>query len=114
MNADLYYFPAVIRSEHDSPIDALVALGVPRDESMELVAASWNQPGLSLLTQVDGGRPVVVLPLGGGRWAACNAYPEQSCREANEAARRAEKLAKRGRRGLVGVWGGAPAGTMGG
>ena len=31
-----------------------------------------------------------------------------------EALRRAGKLAKRGRRALVGVWAGAPAGTMAG
>ncbi|BBN89087.1 MULTISPECIES: hypothetical protein [Azospira] len=114
MDSELQYFPAVLRSEHDSPIDALVALGLPREECMELVAASWGRPELSLLAWVDGGRAVAVLPLAEGRWAACNAFVEQSCREPKEALRRAGKLAKRGRRALVGVWAGAPAGTMAG
>lgn len=117
MTASLVYFPAVIRSEHESPIDALVALGVPREECMDMVAASWCA-GVGaescLLTEVDGGRAVAVLPLAAGRWAACNAYPEQGCGDPREAARRLARLLKRGRRGLVGVWGGGAAGTMGG
>jgi len=115
MNAPLTYFPAILRSEHDSPIDALVALGVPREECMELVAACWHQAshrsGHSLLAWVDGGRAVAVLPLANGRWA-CNAYPDQACSSQREAARRVEKLAKRGRQGLVGVVPAEPAGTM--
>jgi hypothetical protein len=119
MSEDLpspYFFPAVLRSEHDSPIDALVALGVPREECMELVAACWHRashdPGHSLLATVDGGRAVAVLPLTDGRWAACNAFPEQACSSRQEAARRAGKLAKRGRQALVGVVPQMPAGTM--
>lgn len=112
MSPDLVYFPAIIRSKHESPIDALVALGLPRDECMDLVAASWHQPGQSLVAQVDGGRAVAVLPLPGGRWAACNAYLEHGCATPGEAARRLEKLCKRGRQGLVGAFRREPAGTM--
>lgn len=112
MAAPFRYFPAVLRSIHDSPIDALVALGLPREECMDLVAACWSQEGGPLLAAVDGGRAVAVLPVEAGRWAACNAYPEQSCDDPREAARRAARLAKRGRRALVGCWAGGAAGTI--
>ncbi|HRE72780.1 hypothetical protein [Accumulibacter sp.] len=69
------YFPAIVRSEHDSPLDALVAACVPRPEAMNLVAASWaDSESTCLLAVVDGGRPVVVLRTQAGRWAACNAF----------------------------------------
>lgn len=112
MSLPLVYFPAILRSEHESPIDALVALGLPREECMDLVAASWHRPGESLVAQVDGGRAVAVLPLPGGRWAACNAYLEHACASPRDAARRLEKLSKRGRQGLVGAFRQEPAGTM--
>jgi hypothetical protein len=97
------YFPAIICSEHDSPIDALVALCVPRDEAMDLVAASW--PGgnaACVLATLDGGRSVAVLRTPQGRWAACNAFVEQGSSSRSEAERRLQKLLKRGRRGCVG------------
>lgn len=102
MESSPRYFPAVVRSEHESALDALVALDLPRDEAMDLLVAAWNRPGDAILATVDGGRPVAALPLADGRWAACNAYPEQACVSPVEAGRRLGKLLKRGRRGLVG------------
>ena len=97
------FMPAVIRSEHDSAFDALLALDVPRDEAMDLTVAVWANPGEAIVAAVDGGRAVAAVPLGAGRWAACNANPEQSCTTQRDAERRLGKLAKRGRRGLVAV-----------
>ena len=106
------YFPAVVCAEFDSPIDALVALCVPREEAMDSVTASWsnNTAGHwpddladSLLATVDGGRTVAVVRTEAQRWAACNAFPELACATRAEAERRLQKLLKRGRRGCVGV-----------
>ncbi|MEO8410405.1 MAG: hypothetical protein ABI478_07520 [Propionivibrio sp.] len=98
------FFPAVVCDEFDSPIDALVSLCVPRNEAMELVTAAWTgDPELSVVVAVDGGRRVAVLHTPGGRWAACNAYPELACATRGEAGRRLRKLLKRGRRGYLGV-----------
>ncbi|SBT08442.1 conserved hypothetical protein [Candidatus Accumulibacter aalborgensis] len=96
------YFPAIVCTEHDSPIDALVALCVPRDEATDLVAASWAAGRSScLVTALDGGRPVVVLRTPDGRWAACNAFFGDLCSTPEEAARRLSRLLKRRRRGYV-------------
>lgn len=111
MSPEPLYFPAVVRSLHDSPIDALVALAVPRDEAMDLVAASWSRGDRSLVAWIDGGRPVAVVRTPEGRWAACNAFLDQATADPDEAARRLTKLAKRGRRGLVGVWHGGDRGA---
>lgn len=96
------YFPAIVCCECDSPIDALVALCVPRDEAMDLVAASWHHgAGVCLLATVDGGRHVVVMRTPAGRWAACNAFPEPGFATPAEAERELKKLLKRDRRGIV-------------
>jgi hypothetical protein len=96
------YFPAIVCTVCDSPIDALVALCVPRDEAMDLVAASWPDGGAeSIVTTLNGGRPVVVLRTPEGRWAACNAFLDDLCTTPQEAARRLDKLLKRGRQGVV-------------
>lgn len=98
------YFPAILCVECDSPIDALVALCVPRDEAMNLVAASWRGEASScVLATVDGGRRVAVLRTPQGRWAACNAFLDFACSTHSEAERQLQKLLKRGRRGYVGV-----------
>ena len=97
------YFPAIVCTVCDSPIDALVALCVPRDEAMDLVAASWRESETGcIVATLDGGRPVAVLPTPDGRWAACNAFLGELCATPQEAARRLDKLLKRGRRGYVG------------
>lgn len=97
------YFPAIVCLVCDSPIDALVALCVPRDEAIELVTASWQDgTATCLLTTLDGGRPVAVLPTPEGRWAGCNAFLDDLCSTPQEAARRLGKLLKRGRHGYVG------------
>lgn len=124
------YFPAIICAEYDSPIDALLALKVPRDEALDLVVAAWPawrrqrpeslSPALAdefankvcgeattpelpaLLTQVDGGRHVAVLCTAAGRWAACNAFPEPPCPTLAAAEARLARLLRRGRRGCIG------------
>ena len=99
------YFPAILCVECDSPIDALIALCVPRDEAMDLVAASWDDdPSASLMATLDGGRNVAALRTPEGRWAACNAFLDYACSTPREAERQLQKLLKRGRRGYVGVW----------
>jgi hypothetical protein len=96
------YFPAIVRVERDSPIDALVALCVPRHEAMNLVAASWAASASGcLLATLDGGRSVVVLRTAEGRWAACNAYLGLLSATHQEADLRLRKLLKRRDRGYV-------------
>lgn len=100
---DIRYFPAVVRSLHDSPIDALVALAVPRDEAMDLVAAAWSAGDAAIIATLDGGRPVAILRVDDGRWAACNAFLDQATGDPVEAARRLAKIVKRGKVGMVGA-----------
>lgn len=100
------YFPAILCDEHDSPIDALISLCVPRDEAMDLVVASWTNAatqGECLLAVLDGGRTVAALATAPGRWAACNAFPDDAADSASEAGRRLARLLRRGRRGYVAV-----------
>ena len=100
----LLYFPAIVCAEHDSPIDALIALCVPQDEALDLVTASWlNDESTCVLTVIDGGRAVAALRTPDGRWAACHAFLEYRCSNRREAERLLQRLLKRGRRGLVGV-----------
>lgn len=97
------YFPAILCAEFDSPIDALIALCVPHDEAMALVAASWNDaPDESLIATIDGGRHVATLRTPDGRWAACHAFLDHATDSRQDAERRLKKLLKRGRRGYVG------------
>ncbi len=98
------YFPAIVCVECDSPIDALVALCIPRDEAMDLVAASWRGgESACVLATVDGGRSVAALRTPEGRWAACNAFVDKRSSSPQEAERELGKLLKRGRRGYIGV-----------
>lgn len=107
------YFPAVVRAEFDSPLDALRSLCVPHAEAMDLVVASWQTVGKedadsayageSIVTTIDGGRRVAILPLAGGRWAACYVYLGQATASRAEAERRLRKLVRGKKRGLVGV-----------
>ena len=98
------YFPAILCVECDSPIDALVALCIPRDEAMDLVAASWrSEESGCVMATVDGGRSVAALRTAEGRWAACNAFLEPCYATRREAEQQLQKLLKRGRRGFVGV-----------
>ena len=96
------YFPAIVRTEHDSPLDALVAACVPRHEAMDLLTASWaGADRHCLIAVVDGGRPVAVLRTPAGRWVACNVYLADLCATPGQAAQRLEKLLKSTRRGYV-------------
>lgn len=99
------YFPAIICAEFDSPIDALLSLCVPGDEAMNLVTASWVS-GVTdcVMTVISGGRPVAVLRTAQGRWAACNAFPEQACASPTEADRRLGKLLRKGKKGMLGCF----------
>ncbi|WP_301103059.1 hypothetical protein [Propionivibrio sp.] len=98
------YFPAILCVECDSPIDALLALCVPRDEAMNLLAAAWrNDEFECVVASVDGGRSVAVLRTPEGRWAACNAFLDHVCLTRHEAERQLKKLLKRGRRGYIGA-----------
>ncbi len=108
------YFPAIICSEHDSPIDALLALYVARDEVMELVAAAClageaaGQGVECIVVQADGGRDVAAVRGAHGRWLACNAYLDSCCATRFDAERALDKRRKRGRHGCVGVLPAAP------
>ena len=97
------YFPAILCIVCDSPIDALVALCVPRDEAMLLVTSTWrdNDAGCIIAT-LHGGRSIAVLLTPEGRWAACNAFMDELFATPQEAGRRLDQLLKRGRRGYVG------------
>lgn len=104
MSGQLRYFPAVLCVLCDSPVDALVALCVPRDEAMALVVASWSDEAPScVLATLDGGRCVAALRTEQGRWAACNAFHEHACATRSDAERALQKLLARGRRGYIGV-----------
>jgi hypothetical protein len=98
------YFPAIACIVCDSPIDALVALCVRRNEAMMLVAASWQtaDAAASLVATLHGGRRVAVLPTPEGRWAACNAFVDELFATPQEAGRKLAQLLKRGRYGYVG------------
>ena len=114
-NRERRYFPAVICSEHDSPIDALLALRVAREEVMELVAAAClageaaGDGVACVVAQADGGRDVAAVRDAHGRWLACNAFLDSCCATAFDAERALAKRRKRGRRGCVGVLPAAPA-----
>ena len=97
------YFPAIVCVVCDSPIDALVALCVPRDEAMMLVTASWGSGETEcIVATLHGGRPIAVLRTPEGRWAACNAFLDEMFATPQEAGRRLDRLLRRGRRGYVG------------
>ena len=110
-----YYFPAIVCSEHDSPLDALLALCVARDEVMDLVVAAWlsgadggaggeSGGGIEcIVAQADGGRDVAALRSPQGRWLACNAFLDSCCATLFDAERALSKRQKRGRRGCIGV-----------
>jgi len=97
------YFAAIVCSVCDSPIDALVALCVRRDEAMMLVhaARSAGEPRC-IVAWLHGGRPVAVVLTPEGRWAACNAFLDEIFATPQEAGRRLGRLLRRGRRGCVG------------
>lgn len=115
MNADNFpdsahlsplFYPAIVRDRFVSPIDALVALGIPGDESTDLVIASWHTSATdrrvpSIVATTYGGRPVAVVPLADGRWAACNIFLDTLCATAQEAERRLDRLLKPGTRGTA-------------
>lgn len=109
MNADdnsgsRRFFPAIVCGECDSPVDALVALCVARDEAMDLVAASWfcDETGC-IVAVVDGGRTVAAIRTPLGRWAACNAFLDQGSFSRLEAERNLQRLIRRGRQGYLGM-----------
>ncbi len=98
------YFPAIACVVCDSPIDALVALCVRRDEAMMLVAAAReNKQTECILTTLHGGRSIAVVLTPEGRWAACNAFLDEIFATPQEADRRLYQLLKRGRQGYVGT-----------
>jgi len=99
----LGYFPAIVCTVCDSPIDALVALCLPREEAMLLVEASRGNGGAEcLVATLHGGRAIAVLHTPEGQWAACNAFLDELFATPQEAARRLDRLLKRGRHGYVG------------
>lgn len=99
----LGYFPAIVCLVCDSPIDALVALCVRRDEAMLLVTASRASIDAEcIVATLHGGRSIAVLRTPEGRWAACNAFLDELFATPQEAGRRLDRLLKRGRLGYVG------------
>lgn len=97
------YFAAIVCIVCDSPVDALVALCVRREEAMMLVHAARHggEPGC-IVALLHGGRPVAVVLTPEGRWAACNAFLDEIFATPQEAGRRLDRLLRRGRRGCVG------------
>ncbi len=101
------FVPVVVCGEHDSPIDALLALHVAHDDAADAVAAAFHgaagvpRPGFAVLAESDGGRVVAAVRTMEGRWAAGNAFPEKACATLAGAERELLRLVKRGRRGLV-------------
>ena len=103
MKPAISYFPALLCTEHDSPLDALLSLCVSQAEAMNLVAAACLAGDFScLLTSIDGGRNVAALRTAEGRWAACHAFLDLASHSRPEALRRLQKIRKRGRRGYLG------------
>lgn len=99
----LGYFPAIVCVICHSPIDALVALCLPRDEAMMLVTASWgSREAGCIVATLHGGRPIAALLTPEGHWAACNLVLDEIFATPQEARRRLDRLLKRGRRGYVG------------
>jgi hypothetical protein len=97
------YFPAILCIVCESPIDALVALCVRRNEATELFAvARWNGDTGCMLATIHGGRHIAVMPTLDGRWAACNAFVDELFATPQEASRKLDTLLKRGRTGYVG------------
>lgn len=109
MNTQLFpdihhFYPAIVRERFDSPIDALISLGVPADEATDLVAASWSQGCAgSIVTTTFGGRHIAVVAQGAGRWAACNFFAEALCTTQIDAERRLLRLFRPGTRGSAGI-----------
>ena len=104
------YFPAIACVVLDSPIDALVALCLRRDEATMLVTASWGGGADGcIVATLHGGRAIAALRLPDGQWAACNAFLDELFATAQEASWRLDRLLKRGRRGYVGYLRGAAA-----
>ncbi len=103
----LRFVPVVVCSEHDSPIDALLAMHVPHDDASDAVTAALHaadgdlSAGFAVLAAVDGGRAVAAVRTEEGRWAAGNAFPEKASTTPAGAERELRRLLKRGRRGLV-------------
>lgn len=97
------YFPAIACGFRDSPIDALVALCLRRDEATMLVTASWGGDADGcIVATLHGGRAIAALRLPDGQWAACNAFLDELFATTQEASWRLGRLLKRGRQGYVG------------
>lgn len=97
------YFPAIVCMVCDSPIDALVALCVRRDEATMLFTAALHGGNAGcIVATLHGGRPIAALLTPEGRWAACNAFLDELHATPQQAGRRLERLLKRGRQGYVG------------
>jgi hypothetical protein len=118
------YFPAIIIAVFDSPLDALVALTVPRDEALDIVVASWpvlarcaagnalaakveegnvgSADAPAIVAHIQGGRCVAVLPTAAGRWAACNAFLDPPCHTRVDAERLLARLLRGRRVGCIG------------
>ena len=108
------YFPAIVCVVCDSPVDALVALCVQRDEALRLVmAAHLDQATDCIMASLHGGRPIAVMQTPEGRWAACNAFLDEFFSTPEEAGKRLHQLLKRGRSGYVGHVGAPPEGHSG-
>ena len=106
------YFPAIVCAVHNSPIDALVALCVRRDEATMLVAAARDSERSDcIVATLHGGRQIAVLLVADGRWAACNAFLDEMFATPEAAGKRLDRLLRRGRRGCVGYLPAPPAAT---
>ncbi|HOL64563.1 MAG TPA: hypothetical protein PLB97_04425 [Accumulibacter sp.] len=100
--AEFVYFPATIRLECDSPLDALIRAGVGQHAALNLIVAAWDKQETDcLLANIDGGRHVVVTRLPGERWVACHPWLMDPCASIQEAEKRMQKRRRHQTRGIV-------------
>lgn len=99
-NRQSHHYPAVAYAEFDSPIDALIALGIPRDEAQETLVATWSatyanhHTAVITATHTEQQYLIAALHLPSTRWAACKVFLEKAWSTPREVERRMGQLFK--------------------